>query len=100
MFSIQVCLLTLQKVAFLLCVIFIGYLLLKKKIVERKAAGLLSLLTTQVFSPAYILTTLPKTFTVEKLSENLLVLLISLGLLGPALALSVFLAKKVARKGA
>lgn len=97
MFSLEVCLLTLQKVAFLLTVILIGYLLFRGKIVERKTAGILSLLTTTVFSPAYCLTTLPGTFTVENLSKNLTVLGISLGLLGPVLALSIFLSKKVSR---
>ncbi len=97
MFSLQVCLLTLQKVAFLLSVVLAGVFLLRKGIVKREAAGLLSVLTTTLFSPAYCLTTLPKTFTVENLSENLLVLLTSLGLLGTVLLFSVFLSKKVAK---
>lgn len=97
MFSTEVCLLTLQKVAFLLVFILIGYLLYRKGVVERKAAGLLSLLTTTVFSPAFCLTTLPVTFTVANLKENLLVLALSLGLLGPAVGAAIFLAKKVSR---
>ncbi len=97
MFSFEVCLLTLQKVAFLLSVILTGFLLYRGKIIERKAAGMLSVLTTTVFSPAYCLSFLPQTFTVENLSENLLVLFLSLALLGPVLAFSVFLSKKVAK---
>lgn len=97
MFSIQVFLLTLQKVAFLLVIIFIGFFMRRKGMLEREAATLLSRLTTHLFSPAYILSTLPQNFTVEKLGSNGLILLISLGCLLVAVFLGRFLAFRLGR---
>ncbi|MBR5295129.1 MAG: AEC family transporter [Clostridia bacterium] len=78
MFNLQVFLLTLQKVAFLLVVIFIGYFLRKTGKVDRKAAATLSFLSTSIFSPAYVLKFLPDQFTVENLKSNLWILILSI----------------------
>ncbi|MBE6712003.1 MAG: hypothetical protein E7580_00620 [Ruminococcaceae bacterium] len=97
MFNLDVCLLTVQKVAFLLTVIFIGYLMRRSGKVEHKAAQVLSILTTHIFSPCYTLKTLPKNFTVDKLGSNLTVLALSCVLLLITVFLSRFLAKKLGR---
>lgn len=97
MFNLEVCLLTMQKVAFLLSVIFIGYIMCRSGKVDHKAAKVLSVLTTHIFSPAYTLKTLPNNFTVDKLGSNLAVLGLACLLLLPVVTLSRFLAKKLGR---
>ncbi len=93
MFDLSVCLMTVQKVAFLLTVILVGYAVCHFGKVDRKSAGTLSVLTTHVFSPAYSLYTLHKNFTVENLGSNLTVLVLSLALLLPV----IFFARLLAR---
>lgn len=97
LFNLEVCLLTVQKVAFLLTVIFIGYIMRRSGKVEHKAAKVLSILTTHIFSPCYTLKTLPKNFTVKNLGSNLAVLGLSCFLLILVIALARFLAKKIGR---
>ena len=97
LFNLEVCLLTVQKVAFLLTVILIGYVMRRSGKVEHKAAKILSILTTHIFSPCYTLKTLPKNFTVDKLGSNLAVLGLSCTLLFLTVCLSRFLAKKIGR---
>ena len=97
LFNLEVCLLTVQKVAFLLTVILIGYIMRRSGKVEHKAAKILSILTTHIFSPCYTLKTLPKNFTVDNLGKNLAVLGLSCALLGLVILLSRFLAKKIGR---
>lgn len=97
LFNLEVCLLTMQKVAFLLTVILIGYIMRRSGKVEHKAAKVLSVLTTHIFSPCYNLKTLPKNFTVDKLGSNLAVLGLSCAILLLVVCLSRFLAKKIGR---
>ncbi len=97
LFNLDVCLLTVQKVAFLLTVILIGYIMRRSGKVEHKAAKVLSILTTHIFSPCYTLKTLPKNFTLANLGSNLAVLGLSCALLGLVILLSRFLAKKLGR---
>ncbi len=97
MFQMQVFLLTLQKVAFLLTIIFIGFFLRKKEKLSRDTATILSLLTTNLFSPAYILSTLPQNFTMEKLKSNSTLLLISAATVVCAVLLGRFLAFRLGR---
>ncbi len=97
MFNLEVCLLTVQKVSFLLTVIFIGYIMRRSGKVEHKAAQVLSVLTTHIFSPAYTLKTLPNNFTVDNLGSNVAVLGLSCALLVLVVFLSRFMAKKLGR---
>ncbi len=97
MFDLEVFLLTLQKVAFLLVVIFLGYFLRRSGKVDRKAASTLSFLTTAVFNPAYVIRILPQQFTIEKLSSNFKILLLSACLVFFTVMAARFLAKTFAR---
>ncbi len=97
LFNLEVCLTTVQKVAFLLTVIFIGYMMRRSGKVEHKAAKVLSILTTHIFAPAYSLRTLPDNFTVDRLGSNLAVLGLSCVLLFGVIYLARFIAKKVGR---
>jgi predicted permease len=97
MFDLSVFLLTMQKVAFLLLVILLGYWVCHSGKIERKSAQTLSILTTHIFSPAYSLYALPKNFTVENLGSNLAVLGLSALLLLPTIFLARFFAKRLAQ---
>ncbi len=97
MFDLQVFLLTLQKVAFLLVVILIGYLLRKTGKVGRGAASTLSFLTTTIFSPAYVLRVLPDQFTAKNLGANLWILVLSVCIVFFCVVVGRCLAKIFAR---
>lgn len=97
LFNLDVCLLTVQKVAFLLTVILIGYVMRRSGKVEHKAAQVLSILTTHIFSPCYTLKTLPNNFTVDNLGSNLAVLGLSCTILTMIIFFSRFLAKKLGK---
>lgn len=57
---------TLNQMAFLLLLIVIGYILVKKEIMPQNSAGLLSKLENNVFIPALVLGTFMSNFTVER----------------------------------
>lgn len=71
MFDLAVFVLTIKKVAFLLIFIATGYMLRRKGILKKEATLTLSSLTTLVFTTAYSVSALPKTFTMENLVPNL-----------------------------
>ncbi len=99
MFNIPVFLTTIQKVALLLVMIMIGYLLVKTKVVDRKAASVLSILTTNLFSPAYSITNLPRIFTKENLGSNLRLLGIGVIVIIIVIFAARLLARLLAKKG-
>ncbi len=61
---------TLNQMAFLVLLIAIGYILVKLKVVDGTAAGLLSKLENNVFVPALMLGTFMNNFTVARLSVS------------------------------
>lgn len=99
MFDVTVFLLTLEKVAFLLLFIFIGYALRRKNKLNRDSAMAISVLTTWVFSPAYTVINLPKTFTLENLGSNALLIGTATLLVFPVIGVARFLALKLGRDG-
>ena len=98
MFDLQVFLLTLEKVAFLLLFIFIGYTMRRSNKLDRNSATTLSVLTTWVFSPSYTITNLPKTFTIENLGSNVLLIVASTLLVFPVIGVARVLAAKLGRE--
>ena len=93
MFDLPIFLMTLQKVAFLLLFILVGYLLRRSGKLDHGAASTVSILTTFVFSPAYSISNLAENFTVENLGNNLKLVGFSVALL-PFL---IFSARLIAR---
>jgi len=93
MFNLSVFLLTLQNVATLLIFIFIGYTLRHSGKVPKASVRTLSVLTANLFSPAYTINSLSKNFTVEKLGSNLLLLCFSV-----VLMLAVFVVARLAAR--
>jgi len=78
LFDLSVFTLTVEKVAFLQIFIFIGYFLRRKGILGKDACKSLSFLCTHLFLPAYTIVSLPKSFAVEKLGGNAILLSFSL----------------------
>ncbi len=99
MFQLSVLYMTLQKVAFLLLFIFVGYFLRRRGKVTEEAASALSVLTTYIFAPAYTAINLPKTFTIEKMGSNASLVGFSLALLVLVILVARFLAAKLGRDG-
>ena len=97
MFDPKVFFLTLQNVALLLIFIFAGYLLRRSGKCGRDAATTLSVLTTFLFSPAYSINNLSKSFTVEKLGQNARLVLLSTFLILAAIFISKLLARLLGR---
>ena len=90
---LEVFLLTLSKVGMLLVFIAIGYYMRRHHNLPDDAGHVLSLLCTLLFSPAYSIANMSKSFTMEVLGEN--TLLIGYGLLFVlvAIGLAFLLAK-------
>lgn len=99
MFDLAVLLLTLKKVSFLLIFIFIGYFLRRSKKLNHDSAIVVSTLTTYVFSPAYTITNLPKTFTIENLGKNAALIGASLAILPFAILFARFLGVNLGKNG-
>ena len=89
--------LTISKVAMLLCFVAVGFILRAWKVIPESSAKVLSVLSATLFCPAYNLRNLWRSFTVEKISQNALVLsyglLFTLLFIGLALLLAHFLGK-------
>ncbi|MBR3762878.1 MAG: AEC family transporter [Lachnospiraceae bacterium] len=58
---------TLNQMAFLFLLIFLGFVLCKKKLLPENAAGILSKLENYIFIPALVLKTFCENFTAEKI---------------------------------
>ncbi|MBR2615112.1 MAG: AEC family transporter [Clostridia bacterium] len=99
MFDPKVFFLTLQNVAMLLIFIFTGYFLRRSGKLNRDSATVISILTTFVFSPAYTISNLPKTFTVANLWQNARLILISTLLILAAIFVARILGKTLGRDG-
>ena len=94
---IEVATLTVSKVAMLLSVIALGYILRRSGSLPDNAGKILSTLAALVFCPAYNLRNLWMTFTVQNITENMLImgygLLFTLASIGLAALLARFLGK-------
>ena len=99
MFDLSVFFLTLQNVAYLLIFIFIGYFLRRSGKLNRESATVVSILTTFVFSPCYTASNLPKSFTLENLGQNALLLGVSTLLLLVVILVARFLGFHLGRDG-
>ncbi len=97
MFNFAVFQLTLGRVAMLFCFIAVGYFLRRSGKVGQPSAYVLSIFTTFVFTPAYIISNLSKSFTVANFAQNAKPLLVSVVFLTFVLLLSKTLATILAR---
>ena len=89
---------TLDRMAFLLALIAIGYLLVKLKVVNGNAAGILSRLENWVFLPALVMGTFLDYFTVEKLTSAWIVFLAGFALLAVTVPLAILCARLCAKE--
>lgn len=85
--------LTMGKVGMLLIFIAIGYILRRHHDLPDDAGRVLSLLCTLLFSPAYSIYNLSRTFTMDVLAENTLIILYGTVFIAAAVGLSYLLSK-------
>ena len=82
---------TLSQMAFLFSLIIIGYVLVRAKVVDASAAGVLSKLESWLFVPALVLGTFISNFTVDILQRAGTLILFSFGIMVIILPLSILL---------
>ena len=82
---------TLSQMAFLFSLIIIGYVLVRAKVVDAGAAGVLSKLESWLFVPALVLGTFISNFTVDILQRAGTLILFSFGIMVIILPLSILL---------
>ena len=83
--------------AFLFSLIIIGYLLVRCKILDGSAAGILSKLENWLFVPALVMGTFISKFTVDILREASQLILISFAIILVMIPLSILLSKLLAK---
>lgn len=88
---------TLNQMAFLFSLIFIGFILVRSKILTKDAAAVLSKLENNVFIPALVIGTFMKNFTVEKLSSAGFLVLFACAALVIAVPVGIMLAHFLAK---
>ena len=88
---------TLEQMAFLFSLIVIGYLLVKCKILDGSAAGILSKLENWLFVPALVMGTFISKFTVDILSMASHLILISFAIIIVMIPLSILLSRILAK---
>ena len=89
--------LTLSKVAMLLVFIGLGYFMRRRRGLPDEAGHVLSLLCALLFSPAYSIATVSKSFTREVLADNILLVGYGLLFILVAIGLALILSKPFAR---
>ena len=89
--------LTLGKVAMLLVFIGIGYFMRRRRGLPDEAGHVLSLLCALLFSPAYSISTVSKSFTREVLANNIILVGYGLLFILVAIGLALLLSKPFAR---
>ena len=72
---------TLEQMAFLFSLIFIGYALMKAKVLPDNASAVLSKLENYIFLPALVLDIFISNFSVSKLETSYKLMLFSIGLM-------------------
>lgn len=97
MFDLVTCLLTVEKVAFLLIFIGAGYYLRRSGKLHETANHALSVLLTTLFAPCYTFRSLSSNFTVPNLSHNLSLILTACGTILITYPIASFLGKKLGR---
>ena len=88
---------TLEQMAFLFSLIIIGYLLVRCKILDGDAAGILSKLENWLFVPALIMGTFISKFTVDILREASQLILISFAIILIMIPVSILLSRVLAK---
>ncbi len=88
-----------NNVAILLVFAFVGWLLTKAKIISGQHAGVLSALEVWVFLPCKSFLSVASDFTLEYISENYLLIVVSTGVLAALLLMSRVLAPKLSAEG-
>lgn len=91
--------LTVSKVAMLLCVIALGYILRKSGKLPENTGKILSVLTATIFCPAYNLRNQWHNFTIENITQNLLTVGYGLAFTLTAIGLAVVLARFLGKPG-
>lgn len=97
MFDLVTCLLTVEKVAFLLLFMGMGYFLRRSGKLKESAIHALSVLLTTLFAPCYTFRSLSSNFTVPNLSHNLSLILVSCGTIAVTYPIARFLGKKLGK---
>ncbi|MBQ2734460.1 MAG: AEC family transporter [Clostridia bacterium] len=90
---------TLSQMAFLFTLIVLGYVLVKTKVVDANAAGVLSKLESWLFVPALVMGTFISKFTVDILQRAGALILFSFGIMVVILPLSIFLPRVITKDG-
>ena len=88
---------TLEQMAFLFSLIIIGYLLVRCKILDGSAAGILSKLENWLFVPALVMGTFISKFTVDILREASQLVLISFAIILVMIPISILISRLLAK---
>lgn len=97
MFDLVTCLLTVEKVVFLILFMGAGYYLRHSGKLRESAIHALSVLLTAMFAPCYTFRSLSANFTVPNLSHNLFLILVSCGTILVTYPVARLLAKKLGK---
>lgn len=88
---------TLEQMAFLFSLIVIGYLLVRGKILDGNAAGILSKLENWLFVPALVMGTFISKFTVDILRDASRLILVSFAIIIVMIPLSILISRLLAK---
>lgn len=88
---------TLNQMSFLVIILIMGYMLVRKGIVPKGSDALLSKLENTLFIPALVLSTFMDNFTPERLSVAWQYLMMGFAVILPTMPLAVLIAKKCSK---
>lgn len=97
LFNLQTCLLTVEKVVFLILFMGAGYYLRRSGKLRESAIHALSVLLTTMFAPCYTFRSLSANFTVPNLSHNISLILVSCGTILITYPVARLLGKKLGK---
>lgn len=97
LFDFQTCVLTVEKVAFLLLFMMMGYALRRSGKLKETAIHAVSVLLTTMFAPCYTFRSLSQNFTVPNLSHNLLLVLTGLATIAVTYPLAAVMGRKLGK---
>ena len=89
---------TLDRMAFLIALIAIGFILVKCKVVSMGASGILSRLENNVFLPALVMGTFLKNFTLERLASTWTLFVAGFVVVGISIPIAILCARLCAKE--